>query len=171
MIETEHYTKVHNFLYDSLHLPEVPLQVFAYLFSIFISGDTAIWGTAFLAKGTHLSTRSVKQAVKCLVGIGAIRKTGVASKGSNMFVPNIGKCETTTQAKEQLVNAIHQCSVFTTGAPDSPDRCTRCTYGGAYRSPQLKEDNIIIKTINYGTRNFQSSEREPAQEFTGSDTL
>lgn len=170
MTETEHYSKVHNFLYEDLHLPDVPLQIFAYLFSVFISGDTAVWGTAFLAKGTHLSTRSVKQGIKCLVGIGAIRKIGVANGGSNMYVPNIGECETTTQAKCQLMHAIHQCTLFT-GEPDSPDRCTRCTYGGAYHSPQLKEENIKIKSKNYGTRNFQSSKREPPQEFTGSDTL
>lgn len=175
MKETEYYTKVHGFLYDDLHLPEVPLQVFAMIFTIFISADNGkpVWGAPFLAKGTHLSTRSIKQALKCLVGIGVLKKAGIAEHGRFTFVPNIQKCETTTQARRQLVNAVHRCTMFTGGADGSPDRCTRCTYGGEYRSPQINKENNTktFKTRNYATRIVKSNDREPSKEFEGSDTL
>lgn len=175
MKETEYYTKVHAFLYEDLQLPEVPLKVFAMIFTIHISPNSGkpVWGVPFLAKGTHLSTRSVKQALKCLVGIGALKRAGIADHGRFTFVPNIGKCDTTTQARQQLVNAVHRCAMFTGGECGSPDRCRRCTYGGEYRAPQIIKDNSAktIKTRKYASRIVKSNDREPSREFEGSDTL
>jgi len=165
MKETETYTKVHDFLYEDLHLPEVPMRVFAFIFSITSSGGSEnIWGIPFIAAKTHLSTRSVKQAIKCLTGIGILRKDGVAAGGAFRYIPAVGNAQTTSQAKYLLVHAVHRCASFTS-EPDSPKRCTACTYGGAYRAPQIKHRN----SEKYGTTRHVNS--EPPKDFRGSDTL
>ena len=171
MRETETYVKVHDFLIDQLKLPDIPKIVFAVIFTATSSdADKALYGCSFIAKRAHICIRSVKQGLRCLLGIGIIKKIGVTQGGANKYVSIAEDCETTTEAKEKLVNAIHQCTLFT-GARDAPERCIRCTYGGAYRSRKLLQEDKKIKTKNYATRNFRQNNREPAQEFTGSDTL
>lgn len=176
MKETETYTKVHDFLYEDLHLPEVPMRVFAFIFSITSSGGSEnIWGIPFIAAKTHLSTRSVKQAIKCLTGIGILRKDGVAAGGAFRYIPAVGNAQTTSQAKDLLVHAVRRCISFT-GEPNSPKRCTACTYGGAYRAPQIKHrninNNIPMKEKNSQHYGKDRHDRcEPPKDFRGSDTL
>ncbi len=171
MRETETYVKVHDFLIDQLKLPDIPKIVFAVIFTATSSdADKALYGCSFIAKRAHICIRSVKQGLRCLLGIGIIKKIGVTQGGANKYVSIAEDCETTTEAKEKLVNAIHQCTLFT-GARDAPERCIRCTYGGAYRARQIIQEDNKIKTTNYATRNFRQNNREPAQEFEGSDTL
>ena len=167
MTETEHYTKVHNFLYEGLHLPPVPLQVFAFIFTIASNGDNkSIWGTKFLACGTHLSTRSIKQAIKCLTGIGLLKLGEEKPNGAHSYMLNVGNCQTTTQAKTSLMNNVHQCTWYTR-EQHAPERCTRCTYGGEFRSPHINKEVFKISTGN----GHRINKSEPSVNFKGSDTL
>lgn len=172
MRETETYVKVHDFLFDSLKLPEIPRIVFAVIFTATSSGaEKALYGCTYIAKRAHICTRSVKQGIRCLLGIGIIKKIGISTSGANKYVTIAEGCETTAEAKEILVNTVHRCILFT-GARDAPGRCTTCPYGGAYDAPQIQEeDKSTIKPKNYATRKYKSYNREPVKEFTGSDTL
>lgn len=169
MKETEYYIKVHDFLYDDLNLPEVPMRVFAFMFTMAISNvGRSLWGVKFIAARTHLCQRSVKQALKCLINIGLLVKIGAKDDGSFVYAVPIGECESTSQAKMQLVHAAHRCTAFIS-AYHSPKRCTSCTYGGAYNAPQNKfKEEITAKKKNYGNR---ENNREPSECFRGSDTL
>lgn len=140
MRETETYVKVHDFLIDQLKLPDIPRIVFAVIFTSTSSDvDKALYGCSFIAKRAHICTRSVKQGLRCLLGMGIIKKIGVTQGGANKYVSIAEDCGSITEAKEKLVNAIHRCTLFT-GARDAPERCTRCTYGGAYRARQIIQD-------------------------------
>lgn len=168
MKETEYYFKVHNFLYDDLHLPDVPMRVFAFIFTMAVSCENKpLWGIKYLSSKTHLCQRSIKQALKCLVNIGLLRKGDVLEDGSQTYTLAIKDCGTTTEAKDQLVNSVHQCTAFT-GAHHSTNRCTTCTYGGAYHAPKVYKRIMNNNIKRYGNRRI---DREPSSRFNGSDTL
>lgn len=174
MKETERYIKVHVFLFKDLHLPEVMLRVFSLIFTLFISDHkVTTWGAKYIAENTGLSIRSVKQALKCLLGAGFIVADGVGPRGAHRYVPNILDCSTTSDAKIQLMNRIHRCTSYT-GAHGADLRCTRCTFGGAYHALPIIKDKYLntIQGKNAKPSNIiRKVDSEPTTKFQGSDTL
>lgn len=135
MEETESYIKVHGFLKEDLHLPDMMVRVFSVILTSWIRG-TNIRGQSYLARMSNVSSREIKQIMKCLTGIQIVQKLEVLPNGMTTYGLPIGNdCATTTEVKERLVHQIHRCTAFT-GAQDAPDRCIRCTFGGAYGAPQ-----------------------------------
>lgn len=176
MKETESYIKFHDFLSDTLELPEIPRRVFAVIFTVSSSAESkGVWGSSFIARKAHISVRSVKQGICCLTGIGIINKAGVSLRGAYRYSTVADKCGSTTEAKEKLARDIHRCDVFT-NAQDSHPRCKRCPFGGEYHAHQiLKEDindkNKLMKEKKDGISGNRRSYAEPPDVFIGSDTL
>ena len=174
MKETERYIKVHSFLHKDLHLPEVMLKVFSLIFTLFTSEQkVTTWGTKYIAENTGLSIRSVKQALKCLLGAGLIVVDGLGPRGAHRYVPNISDCQTTSDARNQLMNRIHRCTSYT-GEHGASSRCARCTFGGAYHAlPIIKEKYVTkIQSKNAKSNNLIRRDTGEAKTgFKGSDTL
>lgn len=176
MDETEKYIKVHDFLRNDLRLTDMMTRVFSLIFTMETRNAHPV-GQAFISEKCRVSRREVKQIVKCLLGIGILRKIGMHPNGTTTYGPAISNCRTTSEARCQLVNAIHQCTVFT-GAQSSPVRCTRCTFGGAYDAPHNTDINTNkdrnrkneseLKFNGYSGRKLAEEDRA---EFNGQDTL
>lgn len=136
MEETENYIKVHNFLREDLHLSDMMVRVFSVILTSWIRGIN-IKGQSYLARKCGVSSREIKQIMKCLTGIQIVEKIEILPNGTTTYgLPISNDCATTTEVKERLVHQIHQCTAFT-GAQSAPDRCVRCTFGGAYGAPQI----------------------------------
>lgn len=138
MEETENYIKVHSFLREDLHLSDMMVRVFSVILTFWIRG-TNISGQSYLARICGVSSREIKQIMKCLIGIQLVQKLEILPNGMTTYGLSISNdCATTTEVKERLVHQIHQCTAYT-GAQNSPDRCIRCTFGGARRAPQITD--------------------------------
>ena len=176
MEETEIYYKVHKFLREDLHLTDMMERVFSFMFTLWTRGIN-VRGQTFLAQNCGISKRETKQIIKCLIGIGIVRKLEVHRNGTSVYGPCLSPCETTTEAKLQLVHAVHRCTAFT-GEQDAPVRCTRCTFGGAYDAPHNTDINTNkdrnrkneseLKFNGYSGRKLAEEDRA---EFNGQDTL
>lgn len=175
MKETETYTKLYDFLFEELDLPDVTIRVLAVIIGATISGQQeGIWGATFIAKKAHTSIRSVKQAIKCLKGIGAIIATDQTPGGAIKYRPNFSNVQSTTEARNQLVQNLHRCKNFT-GATNALNRCKSCTHGGAKVAPQIKyirlNNNRDREKSEFKFYGFRKSACEPPINFKGSDTI
>ena len=145
MDETEKYIKVHDFLRNDLLLTDMMTRVFSLIFTMETRNAHPV-GQAFISEKCRISRREVKQMVKCLMGIGILRKVCIRPNGITTYGPAISNCRSTSEAKNQLVNAVHRCTSFT-GAREASPRCARCTFGGAYHAPYITDINIEKKGI------------------------
>ena len=71
------------------------MRVFAFIFTMAVSCENKpLWGIKYLSSKTHLCQRSIKQALKCLVNIGLLRKGDVLEDGSQTYTLAIKDCGT-----------------------------------------------------------------------------
>lgn len=169
MEETENYTKVHSFLRTDLGLSEMMIRVFSYIFTLYIRGKP-VYGQEFIARQCGLSTREAKKVLRCLMGIGILRKNGGRGRNAAAYEPAIPLCQTTTEAKLLLVHAVHPCS----SAHDALLQCTRCTFNGAHGAPHIhnKYSKKDIPDENGGKRKTGAPVGiSVGGEFHGQDTL